>query len=95
MQYLEYLDLTNNYITTISPEAFKDLLWLKILYLGKNFLSEIRGNMWVGLQFLEELSIYESHITDIPRHGISLNPALEKLWLSSNQLRTLRSDMFN
>ena len=95
LQALESLDLTNNYIATIFPEAFSGLIPLKKLYLGNNYLSEIHGNMWVGLQSLERLDLQGKRLTDIPRHGISHMPLLATLELSSNHLTTLRDDVIN
>ena len=95
LQYLEYLGLHDNYIPSISSEAFIGLTFLKTLYLSRNHLSQINGNMWVGLQFLEVLTINGMRLREIPRHGISHMPSLNQLHLKSNWLRTLRADMFN
>ena len=51
--------------------------------------------MWAGLHSLEHLTLSGNRLTQIPRHGISHMPVLKKLGLSSNQLTTLRSNIFN
>ena len=93
LQSLEYLGLTENYISTISPNAFSSLSHLSTLHLGKNYLPTVHGNMWVGLQSLECLRLHNNRLTEIPRDGFSNMPALESLDLGSNQLMTLRSDI--
>ena len=95
LQYLEYLDLHDNYIPSISPEAFSGLRFLKTLYLGWNYIRAINGNMWVGLQFLETVKLQHLCLREIPHHGISHMPSLAYLDLQNNLLRTLTADMFN
>ena len=95
LEYLETLDITNNYIATISPEAFSNLIWLKNLHLGENSLYELHASMWVGLQFLEFLSMPKNGIKDVPQHVIAHMPALKKLGFASNQLKTISADVFN
>ena len=51
--------------------------------------------MWVGLQFLEFLSMPKNGIKDVPQHVIAHMPALKKLGFASHQLKTISADVFN
>ena len=95
LQLLETVDIMNNFITTIFPEAFSSLTLLKTLNLAQNYLTELHGNMWMGLQSLEVLNISENSITKIPRHGLFHLSALRILHLYDNEIRSLRADIFN
>ena len=47
---LTFLQIQENLIETIPDDSFRDLSNLIYLYLGGNKLSEISGNMWLGLR---------------------------------------------
>ena len=89
------LDVTNNRIATISPEGFSKLVRLKNLYIGGNYLSNLHGNMWVGLQYLEFLSLPKNGIKEFPQHAIDHMPRLQNLHFSANKLKTISADIFN
>ena len=95
LHYLDYLGLDQNYISNISAEAFSGLIWLKTLYLHKNYLTKIDGNIWVGLKSLERISLSQNRIKELQRHSFSHLPSLKVLGLTKNQLPTMRYDAFN
>ena len=71
LENLETLDVRYNYIATIHPETFSNLILLKNLFLGNNMLSELYGYMWVGLESLEYLSLHGNDIKEVQPHMIA------------------------
>ena len=78
----------------IKPGAFSTLSRCKAIWLWNNRIREIRGDMWEGLESLQELSLSHNHITTVHPGGFSNLPHINKLWLNSNRLNTLPHDMF-
>ena len=51
--------------------------------------------MWVGLQSLEKLSLFDNGIKEVPKHVIAHMPRLQNLDFSTNVLKTISADIFN
>ena len=79
----------------IKAGAFSLLSGCEALWLWNNRIREVRGDMWVGLESLLELSFSHNHITTIHPGGFTNLPHINKLWLNSNRLNSLPINMFS
>ena len=59
-----------------------------------NGLTEIRADVWDGLQPLEYLTVKKNEITSIPQGTLADLPKLKNLNLSNNHITTLNQDIF-
>jgi hypothetical protein len=81
---VEVLDLSHNFINTITPGAFDDLTALKDLKLGYNSLRKLDC---LGVPSLLSLDISHNRISTVEEVGKLVKCVrLEKLWFSDNPL---------
>ena len=65
MRKLESLSLSNNLLTTISPEQFHQNMALKSLSLANNKLEELDFEVFRGLRLLEEVDIQGNELISV------------------------------
>lgn len=89
---LNELDLSGNmeYGVEKLPAIFveNDLGSLKILHLSLCRIKDINVHAFIGLKALEEIDLSRNYLTRVPR-ALSRLPALKKLNMSENDIRTL------
>ena len=76
---VEILVLCNNNIAVIVPGVFRDQEKLTHLDLGDNGLTEISGEIWLGLTSLETLRISGNMLQSLPPNAFSNLPQLKIL----------------
>ena len=76
---VEILVLCNNNISVIVPGVFCSQKKLKHLDLGDNGLTQISGEIWVGLTSLETLRISGNRLQSLPPNAFSNLPELKVL----------------
>ncbi|XP_019736758.1 lumican [Hippocampus comes] len=88
---LKQLRLAHNQISSIGPEALKNLKHLTLLLLQGNILKTIKEGELRGLVNLKLLDLSENAFSSVPRH---LPTSLQQLYLSNNSLSGLDEDIF-
>ena len=86
--------LHDNQIVIVHDSAFVDNVNCSKLRLDHNNLVTIRPPMWEGLVSLKWLDLSKNHIQHIEAQTFAELPELIGLYLSYNQLTTLREDVF-
>ncbi|XP_040261298.1 leucine-rich repeat-containing protein 26-like [Bufo bufo] len=91
--YLSHLELHNNLISNIDPQAFKNLQNLTYLDLSRNQLTILKPKVFEPLTGLKTLNLGNNWITRLP--GDILEPLrnLTTLYLHNNALTGLRVDI--
>ncbi|XP_041860454.1 leucine-rich repeat-containing protein 23 [Melanotaenia boesemani] len=80
--HIRFLDLSNNYLTDLSPLAsLNQLLWLKV---DSNAVSCFKGQPFAELIFLQWLSMAVNQLKDL--NGLD-GPSLESLNLTGNSIQ--------
>jgi Leucine-rich repeat (LRR) protein len=80
------LDLSNNKISNINPNAFKELQQLVELDLSDNHIRQLNQFTFCKLNNLEELSLKNNQLTDIKINFYAQSPKLHTLELDGNNL---------
>ena len=91
---LEVLHLSNNKISSISPDGFLGLQNLIRLDLNNNELTVINENWFVELDNLEKLDLGSNQLKEIPDAAFNKLYKLKKLYLHNNQIEIVRRRMF-
>ena len=94
--HLKKLDLSDNNISTIDDDAFKDLANLTMLYLSDNFITEIKEVHFRNLVNLRFLYLQQNHISVLGRNVFF--PALtmvERIDLSTNHMTEISEGTFS
>uniref|UniRef100_A0A3B5LHY1 Leucine rich repeat containing 23 n=1 Tax=Xiphophorus couchianus TaxID=32473 RepID=A0A3B5LHY1_9TELE len=82
--HIRFLDLSNNYISDLSPLApMTHLLWLKV---DTNSVTSLKGQPLAEFTFLQWLSVASNQLVDI--EGL-VGPSLETLILSGNSIQKI------
>ncbi len=89
------LDLGNNKLTTIQPDAFIGLTNLQILWLGGNQLTTIQPGAFNGLTNLQILGLNHNQLQTIQPNAFNGLGNLQDLYLDKNQLTTIQPNAFN
>ena len=88
------LDLDNNQLTTIQPNAFAGLTSLMGISLEINQLTTIQPKAFAGLPNLKNLFLSNNKLTTIPPNAFAGLPNLGWLFLDYNQLTTIPTNAF-
>ena len=91
---LEVLHLSNNKISSISPDGFLGLHNLIRLDLNNNKLTEMNVNWFAELRNLEKLDLGSNQLEEIPNAAFDKLHKLKKLYLHNNQIEIVRRRMF-
>lgn len=94
LRKLRYLDLSDNEISRIEPNAFSGLSRLNFLTLSLNELTEIRRRTFNGLAAIIELWLNANKIETIENGAFDL-PSLNFLHLDENKLKRLSDAVFD
>uniref|UniRef100_A0A224XQ64 Putative toll-like receptor 4 isoform x2 n=1 Tax=Panstrongylus lignarius TaxID=156445 RepID=A0A224XQ64_9HEMI len=88
---VEWLELSNNYISLLRDNIFQDLGFERIivLNLNNNAINEIGLNAFKGLKYIKFIDLSGNHLYKLDAATFENNPSLEHLILSSNPLRSI------
>ncbi|KAG8595473.1 hypothetical protein GDO81_001528 [Engystomops pustulosus] len=86
---LTELDLSDNIITELIGDAFKDLPKLEVLILRKNSITSVGITSFAGLNNLKSLDLSLNHITYLPKNIQIPSSHLQALDLQNNLFTTL------
>ncbi|XP_072009347.1 leucine-rich repeat-containing protein 19 [Engystomops pustulosus] len=86
---LTELDLSDNIITELTGDAFKDLPKLEVLILRKNSITSVGITSFAGLNNLKSLDLSLNHITYLPKNIQIPSSHLQALDLQNNLFTTL------
>ena len=86
---LNMLDLDNNQITRISPQAWDNIHNLTVLDLSHNKLNHLASYQFKSLSSLQELVLSGNLLREITGKELDGLRKLEKLWLDDNNLSKL------
>ena len=78
----------------MQPGSFSDLVNLMDLRLDSNSFTVIHDNVFLGLQSLKWLFLYNNTLTDIKKGAFRNMMNIEDIDLSMNRLSTLSEDIF-
>ena len=92
---LEFLDLSSNGISSISPDAFRGLNKLIYLDLHDNNLTAINENWFDDLANLERLDLGANQLVEVADTAFKNLPKLMGLHLGSNIIEIVRRRMFH
>ena len=95
LSLLEVLDLSANFITTITSDTFRGLVALQVLRLEQNQLIHISGNSLKSLTSLTNLHLDGNNLTSLHKNLFAASNTLTTLTLSYNQFVTLNSHTFD
>lgn len=79
---LEVLDLSNNQLTSLPGGCFRTFKGIRVLSLAGNTISELRPDMFTGLELLEELDLRRNPISVIIGGTFQSLSKLRKLLIS-------------
>ncbi|XP_040908443.1 leucine-rich repeat-containing protein 23 [Toxotes jaculatrix] len=83
--HLRFLDISNNYLTDLSPLApLTQLLWLKV---DSNAVACFKGQPFAQFTYLQWLSMAANQLTDLD--GL-VGPTLESLNLTGNNIKAVK-----
>ena len=94
IENLVKLDLKDNKISAIGPNAFARLKNLETLHLNDNKINAIGPKAFAGLDNLEILTLDDNQISAIDGGAFNNLNKLEALGLNNNQISTLKRDIF-
>lgn len=93
--HLQGLDLEDNKIESIAPNAFENMPNLNLLTLKTNKLSEINPNWFIGCPKLATLSLQDNLITTVPVEAFKLHDSEETaVILTQNRIRVIEERAF-
>lgn len=92
---LQFLDLSNNALSTIGSKNFQSQASLKVLNLNRNRIFELKKDAFLGLSSLRVLSLSENELKDIDERVFHSLKYLEKLDLSGNGMTYLAGHSFH
>lgn len=92
---LTLIDLSENFIKSLSAGVFIECTSLEVLNLSKNKIDLIHENALGSLTALIELDLSENKIEKLTRKTIKPMKNLKKLSLQSNKISDFKHDMFN
>eukprot|EP00043_Microstomoeca_roanoka_P020583 m.251672 g.251672 ORF g.251672 m.251672 type:complete len:1032 (-) comp17185_c1_seq4:400-3495(-) len=95
MGNLRVLDLSNNFLTSISSNIFRDLISLEQLWLQVNHIALVAPNAFVSLRNLNTLRLDNNQIRQIPAGSFDAMHALLSLDLGENPLEELPPHLFD
>lgn len=84
-----YLNRSNNLISTLHSDYFKDFKRLKTLLLSNNAIETIPPNVFNNLNVLRHLFLDGNKIKEINNHTFSGLDSLSTLNISNNQIKVL------
>ncbi|XP_050388839.2 insulin-like growth factor-binding protein complex acid labile subunit [Patella vulgata] len=91
---LEYLNLSDNQISSIDEYSFRYQTMLRDLNLNRNRLMKLNSATFHGLSRLKELDLGSNNIRSIESGAFSEFTILQQLYLHQNKLDNVSSDMF-
>jgi Leucine-rich repeat (LRR) protein len=89
---LKILDLSENKIQELKAGSF-NCPTLEDLHLGKNRISQIKDQTFLGAENLNNLYLYQNEITGISDDGFKGLSGLQELRLSNNKLTHLKKEV--
>lgn len=91
LTYLEYLDVSTNFIQKLSTNTFQGLNYLKILILENNNITSIDNYAFRDLEELQLLNLKRNRLTTL-RYGMFFGASnVNSLYFSSNLISSLDS----
>jgi Leucine-rich repeat (LRR) protein len=88
------LNLSNNQLTTLDKNIFKNLTHLQELHLNANNLSHLDKNIFKNLTHLKELHLNANKLTTLDKDSFKHLTQLRELHLNANKLTHLYKDIF-
>lgn len=88
------IQLSNNAIRSIHPNAFQNLTSLEVLFLASNNLQQIDAGTFTNLPMLPNLSLRFNSIHTIEAGAFGNMPNLQTLQLANNYITSLDSNTF-
>ncbi|XP_077987075.1 uncharacterized protein LOC144441385 [Glandiceps talaboti] len=92
--FATYLELSHNVITSLPPNAFKDLQNLEFLDISSNLLTAIPNQQFFYLKSLRTLKIFRNSLTTLSPLSMEGLFNLQHLNLKHNEISDLPDDVF-
>ncbi|XP_070188458.1 toll-like receptor 3 [Littorina saxatilis] len=93
------LQLSHNYFETVSADKFAkmfgNLSTLERMYIGAGRMKQLSVEMLLGLKSLNELQLYQNHLTSLPEGVVDKLVNLQKLNMGSNQISVIKETTFS
>lgn len=95
MDGLQTLNIHQNQIKTIKPNALENLQNLRFLDISQNFLDELNSQTFTNLKSIEKLNLSNNFIINIQSNTFTpMQRNLKELDLSHNKLQTINGAVF-
>jgi len=89
------LELLENSLSSLSPNAFSGLTNLVILSLGDNSLTSLPSNVFNSLTHLVFLNLTMNSLYTLPSDVFSQNIYLLNLWIPNNHMKEIQPNTFS
>ncbi|XP_072175156.1 uncharacterized protein [Diadema setosum] len=93
--HAKFLDMHDNRLTNLLPDAFRQFYNLQKLDLSMNEITTITPGAFAGLHNLTNLILKSNRITSLSASTFSGAPKLDTLDLSKNNISTITTGAFN
>lgn len=93
MSLLIELDISSNSISNLDSETFRTNQRLRILYLNKNNIQELKDGLFANLTFLQRVELKHNKIHSIGLNTFIRNDKLQHIWLDDNRLTNLSKSL--
>lgn len=94
LKELQYITLSQNFLSFIPPNTFQNLTKLKYLFLSNNHLQVIDETMFNKLGKLRTLHLSHNKISLIPKNAFSSLVELRNITVSFNFIQRMDNDHF-
>lgn len=91
---VEEIDLSDNFISSLGPEAFSYSPMVKKICLAGNILSVLSSDSFKRLTELRDLDLSNNQLSELTLGTFQDNANLENLSLQNNSLRIIGKDIF-
>ncbi|XP_031559295.1 uncharacterized protein LOC116295583 [Actinia tenebrosa] len=91
---LQYMDLSHNYIMSVTPYSFTGLKNMTTLRLDFNFIKELQPNVFTGSSRLQKLDLGSNLLSTIKYKSLYNLQNLQVLSLRSNQISHIEKQAF-
>lgn len=92
---LEFLDMSQNSMTTLGKKNFAAQRHLRVMLIGRNLISEINNLTFYGLSSLQLLHLNDNMLEELPHRVFAGLNKLEKLDLSRNGISSIYEEAFS
>lgn len=88
------LDLSNNFLKTLQPGLFLDLIRLRVFTAVNNQLDQLDDYLFANMSYLAKVDVSSNRLQYIGQHAFFNVTKLKEIDMQTNRLSVLRADTF-